>query len=183
LPEIDISEVFDGFCESFTKGYFRLPIEMFSSKINDRLALGGVVGGQGFENEFGTGADHFDGHFSKLSDGEFAGVSEVDGPVEIVRSVHHSNDAFNEIIDVAEGSGLGAGAVDSEVFAFECLPYEIGDDSTVEGVHARTVGIEDSDDADIELVHAEVVEAEGFCGAFAFVVAGAGSDGVDVSAV
>lgn len=78
---------------------------------------------------------------------------------------------------------MGAGAVDGEVFVFEGLSDEIGDDASVEGVHARSVGVEYSDDADVEFVHTEIVEAKGFCSAFALVVAGAGSDGVDVPAV
>lgn len=60
---------------------------------------------------------------------------------------------------------------------------EVRDDAAVLGVHVGAVGVEDADDADLGIELAEEVEAEGFCGAFAFVVAGAGAGGVDVTVV
>lgn len=102
MSEVDISEIIDGFRKPLTKWDFRFPSEVFSCELDDRLALGRVICGKRFENKFGAGADHFDRHLGELADGEFTGVSEVDGPVEVVGSVHHSDNAFNEIIDVAE---------------------------------------------------------------------------------
>jgi len=65
----------------------------------------------------------------------------------------------------------------------ECLDDEVGDDASVVGVHSRAIGIEDPYDADVDVVGSVVIEEESFGAAFSFVVAGANSDGVDVSPV
>ncbi len=50
-------------------------------------------------------------------------------------------------------------------------------------MHVGTVGVEDAGDLDVQVVLAAVVEEQGFGTAFAFIVAGAQADGVDVTPV
>ena len=78
---------------------------------------------------------------------------------------------------------MRAVAIEGDIFVFEGLEDEVGDDAAIVGVHAGAVGVEDADDADVDAVGAVVVEEECFGGAFAFIVAGADADGVDVAAV
>jgi len=54
----------------------------------------------------GFGAGEFDDELGEFFDGEFDGVSEVDGSDEVVWGVHQAEDAIDEVVDIAEGSGL-----------------------------------------------------------------------------
>ena len=56
-------------------------------------------------------------------------------------------------------------------------------DATVVGIHARAVGVEDAHDANVDAVLSLVIHEESFGAAFAFVVARANTDGVNMSPV
>lgn len=159
------------------------PVEVLFGKGDIGSALFGVVFGQGLEDEFGAGVSEVENVFSEFDHGEFAGVAEVDGAGDGGIAVHEADEAFDEVVAVAEGAGLLAVAIDGDRFALEGLHDEVGNNASVLGVHAGAVCIEDADDFDLELVLAVVVEEERFGAAFAFVVAGADADGVDVAPV
>jgi hypothetical protein len=105
------------------------------------------------------------------------------GPDEVVGPVHHAHDAVDQVVDVAERAVWLPSPKMRDVLVSQRLADEVGDDASVERVHARAVGVEDAHDADVHLVHAVVVEEERLGGALALVVAGAGADGVHVAAV
>ncbi len=60
---------------------------------------------------------------------------------------------------------------------------EVGDDASVVRKHARSVGVKDADDADVDAVFAVIIEEEGFCAAFTFVVTGTEADGIHIAPV
>lgn len=60
---------------------------------------------------------------------------------------------------------------------------EIGDNTAILRVHIGAIGVEDADYTDGGLMNSEEIKAEGFSGAFTFVVAGSGAAGVDVAVV
>ena len=142
----------------------------------------GVVFGDGFEVEFGAGVGEAEDGLGELEDGGFVVVADVDGADE-ANLFHHGFCAVDEVVYVAEGAGLLAFAEDGDGFAFKGLEDEVGDDAAVVEGHAGAVGVEDADDADVYFVLAVVVHHEGFGHPFAFVVAGAGADGVDAAVV
>jgi hypothetical protein len=119
----------------------------------------------------------------ELEDGVLFGVPEVnDFPREAI-GFHEADESRDQVAHVTERAGLVPRAVDGDGFSPQCLHAEVGDDAAIGGVGAGTVGIEDAGDAGVELVLADVLADEGFCEAFAFVVAGAGPVGVDVSPI
>ena len=113
--------------------------------------------------------------------GEFIRVSDVDGAGMV--AVHQADHAFDVVVAVAEGAGLRTVAVDSDVLAPKSLHDEVGNDTTVVGVHAWAVGVEDAHDADVDAVLAFVVHEKSFGAAFAFVVARTDADGIDVAPI
>ena len=67
--------------------------------------------------------------------------------------------------------------------AFESLYDKVGYDTTVEGVHFGTIGVENSDDTDVDIVLTVVVKEEGFANAFSFVVTTTNSDRIYIPPV
>src|SRR5262249_29209362 len=118
-----------------------------------------------------------------LANGEFAGVAEIDRPREAGRRFHEANETIDEIVDIAEGPRLRAIAEHGDRFVLECLNDKIGNNAPVIGMHARAIGIEDARDFDRQLVLTMIVEEKGLRAAFAFVVAGARADRVNISPI
>jgi hypothetical protein len=94
-----------------------------------------------------------------------------------------AQETLDEIVDVAERTGLGAVAVDREVLAPQGLYDKVRYDAAVVGMHARAVGVEDPHDANIDLVFAVVVEEERLGATLALVVARPLADGIHVAPV
>src|SRR5438309_295259 len=72
-----------------------------------------------------------------------APIAEIDRAGDVVAGCHQAQEALHQIVDVAEGAGLGAIAEDGDGLALEGLDDEVGDHAPIVGMHARTVGIED----------------------------------------
>ena len=178
----DAPEVVDGFLESLFKGNGGLPAELFLGQGDVGLALERIVTGERMEGELGTATDLLENKLGELEHGEFSGIADIYGTGDAFR-VHEADEAFDEVVDIAEGAGLGAIAIDGNVFPFEGLDDEVGNDATVVGQHSGAIGVEDADHADIDVVLTMVIEKERFSAAFAFVVAGADTDGIDAAFV
>lgn len=82
-----------------------------------------------------------------------------------------------------EASGGLSVPGDGQVPALDSSGDEVGYDTAVVGAETRTVGVEDPYDADRCLELQTVCVGEGFGDSFAFVVACAGSEWVDVTPV
>ncbi len=165
----------------------RLPVEQGLCERNVGAALDGIVFGQFSRlDDVRRRAGEFLHELGEFANGEFAGVAEVDRAMHVRRIIgcfHHCDDAANEIIDITERAGLFTVAIERDVITFERLADEVADDSTIVRMHARAVGVEDAHDPDVDFVLAQVIEHQCFSCAFAFVVAGARADGVDVASV
>ncbi len=111
------------------------------------------------------------------------GLPRLTGPVMSSGAAISAHKPVDQIVDIAEGAGLGAVAVEGDRLVLQRLDDEVGDDAAVIGVHARPVGVEDAGDADLQIVLAVIVEEQGLGAALAFVVAGARPDRVDVAAI
>jgi len=119
----------------------------------------------------------------QLNHGELAGVAEVDRAGEVVRHVHQTHKAFDQVVHIAKRAGLRAVAVEGDGLALQRLDDEVAHHAAVIGVHARAVGVEDASDLDVHAVLAAVVKEQGFGAALALVVAGARADRVDLAPV
>lgn len=175
------AEPFDGEAETFVEGDAGFPTEESAGLGDVGAAALGVVFGEGVEDDFrGGGGEVFDvaGEFEH---GHFGGVAEVDGEAFVAEA--EADEAIDEVGDVAEAAGLFAGAEDGNGLAAEGLAEEGGDDAAVVEFHAGAEGVEDAGDGGGEVVGAMEGHGEGFGVAFGFVVAGAGTDGVDVAPI
>ena len=56
-----------------------------------------------------------------------------------------TNDAVDQVGDVAEAAGLRTIAIDGKGLSLEGLDHEVRDDAPVVGLKARAVGVEDAD--------------------------------------
>src|SRR6516162_1631118 len=161
----------------------RPPTKQFLRFADFRLALFGVVSGKRAVNNFRSGAGNVDYDLRELTNREFFRVPEVHRPNNPVAGFHEPNQAFDEIVDVAERTRLQAVAVDGDVVIPQCLNDKIRYHTAVVGVHTRTVCIEDSRHLDAQLVLAVVIEEQSFSTALALVIAGAWADGVHVAPI
>lgn len=178
----DAPEVVDGFLEALFERNGGLPAELFLGQSDVWLALERVVTGERMEGELGTATDLLENKLGELEHGKFSGVADINRTGDAFR-VHEADEAFDEVVDVAEGAGLGAVTVDGNVFPFEGLNDEVGNDATVVGQHSGAIGVEDANHANIDVVLTMVIEKERFSAAFAFVVAGADTDGINAAFV
>ena len=176
-------KISDGGLEAVAQGDLGLPAQDGLGQADVGPALTGIVLGQGLMHQGRTGPGKVADGLGEFDHGEFTRVSEVDGAGKVVGAVHQAHEARDEVVHVAEGPGLGTVAVKGNGLVAQGLDDEVGDDPAVVGVHAGAVGVEDAGDLDTQLVLTAVVEEQGLGAAFAFVVAGAGADGVDVAPV
>ena len=116
------------------------------------------------EGELGTATDLLENELGELEHGEFSGVANIDRTGDAFR-VHEADEAFDEVVDIAEGAGLGAVTIDGDVF-LEGLDNEVGNDATVVRQHPGSVGVEDADHADIDVGPTMVIEKERLRAAF-----------------
>ncbi len=96
---------------------------------------------------------------------------------------HEPQHQFHQIVHIAERPRLRAISVNGDGLALQGLHDEVRNNPSIIRVHSRAVGVEQPSYLDREAVLAVVGEEEGFRAAFAFVVAGAVADGVDVAPV
>ena len=134
------------------------------------------------KGEFGIAANLLENELGELEHGEFSGVADIDGTCDAF-GIHEADEAFNEVVNIAEGAGLGAVTIDGDILAFKGLNDEVGNDASVVRQHAGAIGVEDADHADIDVVLAVVVKEEGFGATLAFIVAGTDTDGIDAAFV
>ena len=74
-------------------------------------------------------------------------------------------------------------AVNSDGLALQRLNNEIRDDAAITWVHARPIGVENTRNFNVEIMLAVIVEKERFGAAFAFIVASARADRVNIAPI
>jgi hypothetical protein len=119
--------------------------------------------------------------FGKLDHRELAGIAEVHRADESAGGLHQAQEAFDQVVYVAEEAPLGAVAVELDRLVLQRGNVEVGDYASVVRVHARPVGVEDAGDLDVHAVLAVVVEGQRFGAARTFALAAAWGDRVHVA--
>src|SRR5205807_4272830 len=128
-----------------------------------------IVDGKRPADELRSRAGHLDNYSSELGDRGLYRIAKVDGARDVVGSGHQREEPLDQVVDIAEGAGLAAVAIEGDWRALQGLDDEVGDDAAVIGVHARAVGVEDADDADAQIVLAVIVEEQSLGAALALV--------------
>src|SRR5262245_40203535 len=169
-------EIRDGLLETRHELDARLPAELLAGKRDVRPTLLGIVRRQRLVEDLRARAGQLDGQSSEFRDRELVWIAEIDRPDELFRRSHETEEAVDEVVDVAEGAGLASVSVDCDRIAAQRLDEEVGDDAPVVGLHAWAVGVEDAGDLDLHPVLPVVVEEERLGATLAFVVAGAEAD-------
>ena len=107
LPGIgqDLFEVLNGSDQALFQGHLRLPAKLLLSQRYVRLALHGIVLGQRTMNNLGSRAGGGNHLLRQFADRELVRITDIDGAGEAL-GVHQAPDAFDQIRDVAEGTGL-----------------------------------------------------------------------------
>ena len=101
----------------------------------------------------------------------------------MVGIVHHPNQPIHQIRHVTETAGLGAVSINGQGLATQGLHNEVADHAPIVFQHPSSVGVENTHHADVYAVLAVIVKGEGFGNPFAFVVATADPDRVDVAPI
>ena len=117
----------------------------------------------------------------ELQNGELVAVTDVDRPSVV--AVHEKDEAVDEIVDVLERPRLRTVAVNRHILTLERLDNEVGDDTAIVGIHARTKGVEDTGDTDIDAILTHIAVREGLGDTLALVVACTRTDAVDMTPV
>src|SRR5258708_36583619 len=123
-----------------------------------RLALHWIILRPRLVHDARLGASDAKHLLCELEHCELTGVANVDRPVEPFARVHHPEHDLDEIVAVAERSGLRPIAVDRNVFPPQRLNDEIADNTSVVPVHARSVGVENADDFYVQVILTLVVK-------------------------
>ena len=84
----------------------------------------------------------------ELANGEFVRVAEVYRAGELRWGSHEMDQAFDEVVHVAEGTSLGAVAIYCNGLAAKGLHDEVGNYPVIFRVHAGAIGVENSGDFD-----------------------------------
>jgi hypothetical protein len=176
-------EVGDGLSQTIFEGDLGFPAEELLDTGDVRASLHGIILRQWPSNDFGLGAGQPDGGLGQFAHGNFVWIADVERSCDALVGVHQADETIDQVIDVAECSGLPAVAVEGDLVALQCLDDEVRNDAPVVRVHTWAVGIENSSDLDAYPVLPEVVEEQGLGAALAFIVAGARPKGIDVAAV
>src|SRR5579862_2862669 len=176
-------EVFYGPGQPLVERHGGLPAENLPGLRDVGAALQRVVDRQRLVDQLRLGADVPDHPLGQLAHRDLDGVAEIDRAGHLVWRRHHPDEALDEVVDIAEGAGLRAVAVDGDVLALQGLDNEVRHHAPVVRVHARPVGVEDAHHLDARPVLPPVVEEQRLGAALALVVAGARADRVDVAAI
>ena len=94
-----------------------------------------------------------------------------------------SDQAADQVVDVAEAPRLGAVAEDGDRLALHRLAHERWDRAAVVGAHPRPVGVEDADDRGVDALLAVIGHRQRLGVALRLVVDTAGADRVDMAPV
>ncbi len=146
-----------------------------------RLALLGIVLGQGLENDArlipGEGVDPL----RELEDGHLRRVADVGGPGLVAHE--QPVDTLHQVTHVAEGAGLAAVPIDGQGLTPQGLFDEIRHHPPIVDAHTRPVGVEDAHDAGVHAVGPVIGHGHGLREAFGLVVDAPGADGIHVAPV
>src|SRR5262249_8301821 len=130
-----------------------------------------------------SGAGHGDYPLRQVTNRELVRIPAVDRSGNVIRGPHQADHPIYQIVDKAERTRLLSISVDGYGLIVKSLDDEIGHDTAVVRLHARSVSIEDAQYLDFQIVLASVVEKQGFRAAFAFIIAGAGTDRVHMTPI
>lgn len=117
----------------------------------------------------------------KVDDGKLVRRANVDGAG--FGTVHKKDQSIDQVVDVLERSGLLAVTVNSHILTLERLDDKVRDNSAVVRVHSGTECVEDTSNTDLDIVLSHVAISEGLGNSLALVVAGSGTDTVDMAPV
>ena len=112
----------------------------------------GVIFGKGLINDSGSRAGQRNDSFGKFQDAEFIGIAKIDRSGKIIRSGHHTNKSFDQIIHKTKRAGLASIAKYRDVTVVQRLKDKIAHHPTIIGMHARTIGVKNSYHPDFYLM-------------------------------
>ena len=115
-------------------------------------------------------AHQLDHLLSKFEHAEFAGVTQVNRSCDIGRSVHQPNERLNQVVDIAERSGLSSVSEHGQRLPAQGLHNEARDNPAVVWSHAWAVRVEDPGYLDRHAVLAPVVKEQRFSATLALVI-------------
>ena len=121
--------------------------------------------------------------FGKLFNRKLTWIAEIDGTGDAVGAFHQADQAFDQVVDIAEASCLLAVAIKCYVFALERLNDEVRYDAAIIWVHTRPIRVEDARHLDVEIVLAMIIKEERSSTAFALVLTGPRTDRVDITPI
>ena len=178
-----VAEIVDRVPQALGQRHLRLPAERLARPRDVGLALLGSSAGSGrcFSFDFDPVVRITSSASSSIVNSP--GLPRLTGPVTSSSARHQPDEALDQIVDVAEGAGLRAVAIDRDVVARQRLHDEVRDHAAVLGMHARAIGVEDARHLDLEPMLAVIIEEQRLGAALALVVAGARTDRIDVAPV
>src|SRR3989344_4230558 len=179
----ELLKVRDCLNEALIESGLGFPTEPVPRQRNVRLPLQRVVARERFLHDLRLRADERDYFLRQIEDREFARITQVNGPCEVIGATHEADEALDHVVHIAERTRLLAVAIDGDRLSLERLGDEVRRHTPVVRVHAAAISIENTRDLDAQVVLAAVIEKKRFGAAFALVVAGAKTDRIDIAPV
>ena len=134
-------------------------------------------------NNTGARASQFYHRFCQFTDHKLTGIAQINRSCHRCISRHQTDKTFDQVIHIAEGTGLGAVTVNRNVLALQRLNNKIGNHTSVVRSHIRTESIENPDDFYFCVIGFVKVEKQGFRTALSLIIAGARAERIDIAPI
>ena len=155
-----LARKYRGQLETLAESDLWLPPEQGSCLGDIGAALHRIVDRQGLVADLAARASDRQNLARTILDGPLHRVSDVHG--KMLARTREKKNARDQIGHIAEASGLGAIAIDGEIFLEQRLDHQVGDDAPIGRLQARAVGVEDAHHVGVDAVVAVVGHDEGF---------------------
>jgi hypothetical protein len=102
MPFFNTPKIVDRLRKSLFERHPRRPPQSLPRQCDVRLALNGVVGREGPEDDLRTRAGQSKDFFRQFQDGDFGRVSEIHRPGKIIGGIHEPDKTVREVVNITE---------------------------------------------------------------------------------
>mmetsp|Transcript_75929 Transcript_75929/g.180516 ORF Transcript_75929/g.180516 Transcript_75929/m.180516 type:complete len:209 (-) Transcript_75929:646-1272(-) len=182
VSEIETPEVRDGLLKTFSQLNLWFPLQVLSGSADVRLPLLGIITWKWHKDYLAGAASQLQNKLSQLQHGELMGIPNVHRSGGLLL-VHHSDHALNQVLNVTEGSRLGAISIDCDVLTVQRLHDEVTHHSAIVWMHPWAICIEDANYSDVHIVASQIIETKRLSRSLTLIVAGSNTNAVDMAPV
>ncbi len=158
-------------------------MEFFFGETYVGLASFGIIHGRREKFNLRLGLGQPNDGLGQIQDFLFFRITQIYWTYKVIRSIHHSNETIDHVLHITERSGLCPIPKDGNRLIPQGLHDEIANHPPIVGVHSGAVGVEDAYNPDVHIILSVIVEKQGFCTPFPFIITGPKPYGIHISPI